>query len=161
MTLGRAQAQQYLFDDINAFCDATLAPYSIYTLLHREREQLFPDELFADLYVAHGRRSVPPSVVATVMVLQRLGGYSDREAVEHYTFDARWRYAAGVGGYDGGGRQRFVHTVLVEMRESFPGRKDGARSGRTGSSRSRWVRRARRGWWAGTACWTRRRCTTR
>jgi hypothetical protein len=117
MTLGRAQAQQYLFDDINAFCEATLAPDSIYALLHREREQLFPDELFADLYVEHGRRSVPPSVVATVMVLQRLGGYSDREAVEHYTFDARWRYAAGVGGYDGGGRQRFVHTVLVEMRE--------------------------------------------
>lgn len=117
MTLGRAQAQQYLFDDINAFCDATLAPDSIYALLHREREQLFPDELFADLYVNHGRRSVPPSVVATVMVLQRLAGCSDREAVEHYTFDARWRYAAGVGGYDGGGRQRFVHTVLVEMRE--------------------------------------------
>lgn len=117
MTLGRAQAQQYLFDDVNAFCDATLAPDSIYALLHREREQLFPDELFADLYVSHGRRSVPPSVVATVMVLQRLAGCSDREAVEHYTFDARWRYAAGVGGYDSGGRQRFVHTVLVELRE--------------------------------------------
>jgi hypothetical protein len=117
MTLGRAQAQQYLFDDINQFCNATLAPDSIFSLLHREREQLFPDELFADLYVERGRRSVPPSVVATVMVLQRLAGCSDREAVERYTFDARWRYAAGVGGYDGGGRQRFVHTVLVEMRE--------------------------------------------
>ena len=117
MTLGRAQAQQYLFDDLNEFCDATLAPDSISALLHREREQLFPDELFADRYVGRGRRSVPPSVVATVMVLQRLAGCSDREAVERYTFDARWRYAAGVGGYDGGGRQRFVHTVLVEMRE--------------------------------------------
>ena len=117
MTLGRAQAQQSLFDDITEFCDATLAPDSIYALLHRERERLFPDELFADLYVGRGRRSVPPSVVATVMVLQRLAGCSDREAVERYTFDARWRYAAGVGGYDGGGRPRFVHTVLVELRE--------------------------------------------
>jgi hypothetical protein len=28
---------------------------------------------------------------------------SDREAVDRYAFDARWRYAAGVGGYDGDG----------------------------------------------------------
>jgi hypothetical protein len=40
---------------------------------------LFPDELFTDLFAAIGRRSVPPSVVAVVMVLQRLDGLSDRE----------------------------------------------------------------------------------
>jgi hypothetical protein len=61
-----------------------------------------PDELFDDLFEVSGRRSVPPSVVATVMVLQRLGGLSDREAVERYAFDVRWRYAAGVGGYGAG-----------------------------------------------------------
>jgi len=49
-------------------------------------------------------------------VLQRLDGLSDREAVERFTFDARWRYAAGVGGYDGDGWDRFTHTVLVDMR---------------------------------------------
>jgi len=75
---------------------------------------LFPDELFDDLFETSGRRSVPPSV-ATVMVLQRLDGLSDREAVERYAFDVRWRYAAGVGGY-GGGWGRFAHTVLVDMR---------------------------------------------
>ncbi|WP_406045307.1 transposase [Micromonospora sp. NBC_00898] len=64
-----------------------------------------------------GRRSVPPSVVATVMVLQRLEGLSDREAVDRFMFDARWRYAAGVGGWDGAGRVGFAHTVLVDMRE--------------------------------------------
>jgi hypothetical protein len=58
-----------------------------------------------------------PSVVAAVMVLQRLEGLSDREAVERYTFDARWRYAAGVGGYGCGGWAGFAHTVLVDMRE--------------------------------------------
>src|SRR5204863_8330149 len=31
-------------------------------------------------------------------------------------FGGRWRYAAGVGGYDGGGWGRFAHTVLVDMR---------------------------------------------
>ncbi len=36
--------------------------------------------------------------------------------MERYTFDARWRYAAGVGGYDGAGWGRFAHTVLVDMR---------------------------------------------
>jgi hypothetical protein len=51
------------------------------------------------------------------MVLQRLEGLSDREAVERFTFDARWRYAAGLGGYDGEGPTSFVHTVLVDMRE--------------------------------------------
>ncbi|MFB9181258.1 transposase [Dactylosporangium sucinum] len=73
--------------------------------------------MFTDLFAEVGRRSVPASVVATVMVLQRLEGLSDREAVERFTFDARWRYAAGVGGWDGAGRVGFAHTVLVDMRE--------------------------------------------
>ena len=50
------------------------------------------------------------------MVLQRLEGLSDCEAVDRYAFDARWRYAAGVGGYDAEGWARFAHTVLVDMR---------------------------------------------
>jgi len=76
---------------------------------------------FADLFAARGRRSVPPSVVATVMVLQRLEGCSDREAAERYAFDARWRYAAGVGGYDEDGWSSFAHTVLVDMRARLAG----------------------------------------
>ena len=116
MSLGMADRQGVLTDDVVRFCDETLSPSSIYGLLHRERDVLFPDEFFADLFSERGRRSVPPSVVATVMVLQRLEGLSDREAVERYCFDARWRYASGVGGYDTGGWGRFAHTVLVDMR---------------------------------------------
>jgi Transposase domain (DUF772) len=77
-------------------CEAELPERSIYRLLHAERDRLFPDELFADLYVQHGRRSVPPSILAVVMVLQRLEGCSDREAVDRFAYDLRWRYAAGV-----------------------------------------------------------------
>ena len=117
MTLGMADRQDELFDEVVRFCDETLPERSIYVLLHRERDRLFPDETFADLFTDRGRRSVPPSVVAVVMVLQRLEGLSDREAVERYSFDARWRYAAGVGGYDSGGWRSFAHTVLVDMRE--------------------------------------------
>ncbi|WP_051192801.1 IS1182 family transposase [Nocardia jiangxiensis] len=82
-------------------------------MLHRECGRLLPDELFADLFTDAGRRSVPPSIVAVVMVLQRIEGLSDREAVERFAFDARWKYAAGGLDFDYPG---FVHTVLVDMR---------------------------------------------
>jgi hypothetical protein len=85
---------------------------------------LFGDELFADLFADKGRRSVPPGIVAVVMVLQRLFGLSDREAVEAFEafeFDARWKYAAGGLDFDYPG---FSHTVLVDMRARL------ARSGR-------------------------------
>ena len=116
MTLGHAERQGDLLDGVIRFCEVMLPESSLFTVLHRERDRLFPDELFADLFSDRGRRSVPPSVVATVMVLQRLEGLSDREAVERYCFDNRWRYACGVGGYDGDGWVSFSHTVLVDMR---------------------------------------------
>lgn len=116
MTLGMAERQGDLLDEVSRFCELALPANSVFAVLHRERDRLFPDEMFADLFSARGRRSVPPSVVATVMVLQRLEGLSDREAVERYCFDNRWRYAAGVGGYDGDGWGSFAHTVLVDMR---------------------------------------------
>ncbi len=90
-----------------------MAPGSIYGLLHRECDRLFPDEMFTDLFTDVGRRSVPPSIVAVVMVLQRIEGCSDREAVDRFCFDARWKYAAGGLDFDYPG---FVHTVLVDMR---------------------------------------------
>ncbi len=117
MSLGLADKQGNLLDDVERFLDETLDQRSIYAFFHRERDALFPDEDFADLFDEKGRRSVPPSVVAVVMALQRLEGLSDREAVERYTFDNRWRYAAGVGGYDTAGWTSFSHTVLVDMRE--------------------------------------------
>jgi hypothetical protein len=117
MSLGEAKRQERLFDEVGEYCASRLSESSVYAFLRREREHLFPDAEFADLYSSRGRRSVPPSVVATVMVLQRVEGCSDREAVERFAFDARWRYAAGVSGYTEGGCQDFVHTVLVDMRE--------------------------------------------
>ena len=67
-----------------------------------------------DLFDDAGRRSVPPMIVAVVMVLQRVEGCSDREAADRFAFDARWKYAAGGLDFDYPG---FVHTVLVDMRE--------------------------------------------
>ena len=102
-----------MFATTTSFCEPLVAPDSIYGLLHRECHRLFPDEMFADLFCDVGRRCVPPMIVAVVMVLQRFEGCSDREAVERFQFDLRWKYAAGGLGFDYPG---FVHTVLVDMR---------------------------------------------
>ncbi|MBA3748402.1 MAG: transposase [Solirubrobacterales bacterium] len=118
MSLGLTPRQADMFVTTTSFCEGRVAADSIYALLHRECFRLFPDELFADLFCDSGRRSVPPMIVAVVMVLQRIEGCSDREAVDRFAFDARWKYAAGGLDFDYPG---FVHTVLVDMRARLAG----------------------------------------
>jgi Transposase DDE domain/Transposase domain (DUF772) len=114
MSLGLAPRQTAMLGSTAALCDGRVAADSIYGLLHRECHRLFADELFADLFCeGRGRRSVPPMIVAVVMVLQRIEGCSDREAVDRFTYDARWKYACGGLDFAYPG---FVHTVLVDMR---------------------------------------------
>lgn len=95
------------------FVGERVGPDSIFALLHRECHSLFGDGMFGDLFDSRGRRSVPPMIVAVVMVLQRWFAQSDREAVEAFEFDARWKYACGGLDFDYPG---FSHTVLVDMR---------------------------------------------
>jgi hypothetical protein len=114
MSLGLAPRQTAMLGSTAALCDGRVAADSIYGLLHRECHRLFADEMFADLFCdGRGRRSVPPMIVAVVMVLQRIEGCSDREAVDRFTYDARWKYACGGLDFAYPG---FVHTVLVDMR---------------------------------------------
>src|SRR4249919_1798928 len=114
MSLGLAPRQADMLATTASFCDGRVDEDSIFGFLHRECHRLFPDEMFADLFCdGRGRRSVPPSIVAVVMVLQRIEGCSDREAVDRFTYDARWKYAAGGLAFDHPG---FVHTVLVDLR---------------------------------------------
>jgi hypothetical protein len=113
VTLGRTPKQADLLCASERFCEGRVSPESIYGVLHRECFALFPDEMFADLFTDVGRRCVPPMIVAVVMVLQRIEGCSDREAVDRFAFDVRWKYAAGGLAFDHPG---FVHTVLVDMR---------------------------------------------
>ena len=141
MSQGSAPRQADVFRDTSSFVGSRIKPDSIHALLARECFALFPDELFADLFADLGRRSVPPMVVAVVMVLQRLEGLSDREAVERFTFDARWKYAAGGLPFDHPG---FAHTVLVDMRARLarserpePDLRADARGGQGGRPRRR------------------------
>jgi Transposase DDE domain/Transposase domain (DUF772) len=113
MTAGTTPRQADMWRGTAAVCEGRVGKRSIWAVLYQQGDRLFGDELFADLFAEVGRRSVPPRIVATVMVLQRLQGCSDREAVEAFCFDARWKYACGGLAYDYPG---FSHTVLVDMR---------------------------------------------
>jgi hypothetical protein len=113
MTAGTTPRQGDLLRSTAALCEGRVGPRSVWAVLCHEGDRLFGDELFADLFAQVGRHSVPPRIVATVMVLQRLQGLSDREAVEAFSFDARWKYACGGLPFDYPG---FSHTVLVDMR---------------------------------------------
>jgi hypothetical protein len=113
VTAGVTPAQPSLLTGTALLCDGLVGEDSIWGLLHREGHRLFPDEMFADVFADTGRRSVPPRIVATVMMLQKLGCLSDREAVEAFTFDARWKYACGGLDFT---YPSFAHTVLVDMR---------------------------------------------
>jgi hypothetical protein len=114
VSLGVADRQGVLGDPVDDFCGERLDG-TVYGLLHRERDRLFADGLFADLFTSRGRRSIPPSVVACVLVLKQLEGLSDVEAIDRFTYDVRWRYACGVGGWDGR-LDGFDRTVLVRFR---------------------------------------------
>jgi Transposase DDE domain/Transposase domain (DUF772) len=117
LTLGRQLRRPELPATGARWCEAALPEGSVYRFLARERTRLFPPELFADLFEPTGRRSVPPSILAVVMVLQRLEGLSDREAADRFAFDVRWRYAAGVADAVAGEETAsFAHTVLVDLR---------------------------------------------
>ena len=60
---------------------------------------------------------MPPRIVATVMVLQRLHGLSDREAVEAFEFDARWKYACGGLDFDLSAEHQLIRATVREFAE--------------------------------------------
>jgi hypothetical protein len=89
MSLGRAPEQEDMYRSTRTACEARLSESSIFRLLARESHRLFADDTFDDLFTSAGRRSIPPRIVAVVMVLQRVHGLSDREAVDAFAFDLR------------------------------------------------------------------------
>ena len=70
---------------------------SFYGFLASQRGQLFRDEEFAKLYCPdNGRDSVPPSLLATALLLQAHDKVSDEEAKLRTDFDIRWKVALGI-----------------------------------------------------------------
>jgi len=94
--LGTRSAQRGLFEADTLYADF-VGRETFYGWLAAQRGELFPDALFTGLYIAGwGRPSVPPSLLATALVLQTYAGVSDDEAVQRATYDLRWKVALGV-----------------------------------------------------------------
>jgi hypothetical protein len=93
---GRSEDQRELLD-VESVAGHLLKPGSMFAFLAEHRRELFPDEMFADLFPSgRGRPSVPADVMAAVIVLQALHGLSDAETVDAVTFDLRWKAACGL-----------------------------------------------------------------
>jgi transposase len=95
--LGKRGPQRGLFESDTLYGDF-VGRDTFYGFLAGQRGELFRDEDFAALYVLdNGRPSVPPSLLATALVLQTYDGVSDEEAKQRADYDLRWKVALGVG----------------------------------------------------------------
>jgi transposase len=99
--------------DAAAFCRGLIEDHTIYSFLADQRDELFKDEDFADLFPSgKGRPSVPAVLVCSVMVLQALEGLSDRDAIRQLRTRIDWKVACGLALDDAG----FDFTVLTYWR---------------------------------------------
>jgi hypothetical protein len=94
--LGTRGPQRGLFEADTLYTDY-VGRDTFYGWLAAQRGELFPDALFLPLYVAGwGRPSVPPSLLATALLLQTYEGVSDEEATARAAYDLRWKVALGI-----------------------------------------------------------------
>lgn len=85
----------------------------MFEFLAEHRQDVFPDGDFEDLFPSgRGRPSMPGSVMASILVLQTLHDYSDRETAEAARCDLRWKVATGMALDDAG----FDASTLVYWR---------------------------------------------
>src|SRR5664280_3123529 len=83
--------------DASALCRQLVPKGSVEAFLADHRHELFPDEMFEDLFASQrGRPSIPADTVASVMVLLALGGLSDRDAARALTERISRKVACGL-----------------------------------------------------------------
>ena len=94
--LGKRSPQRGMFEADHVYLDF-VGRDSFYGFLATERGNLFRDEDFGPLYCPdNGRNSVPPSLLATALLLQAHDRASDDEAKARADFDMRWKVALGI-----------------------------------------------------------------
>jgi transposase len=70
---------------------------SFFALLAEHGDRIVRDEDFAECYSERmGRPSIPPSLLAKVLLLQYRCGLSDEQAMESVAWDLRWKVALGL-----------------------------------------------------------------
>lgn len=93
---GSSDSERMLLD-AEALCRQLVSEGSVYAFLADHRSEIFPDELFSDLFPSgRGRPSIPADVMAAAMILKELEGLSDREAADAVRCDIRWKVACGL-----------------------------------------------------------------
>ncbi|MCZ7532641.1 MAG: IS1182 family transposase [Acidimicrobiia bacterium] len=100
--------------DAEALCRQLVDEGSVDAFLADHRTEVFPDDMFEDLFPSsRGRPSIPAGVMASAMILKELEGLSDRQAAEALRCDIRWKVACGLALDDEG-----VHyTVFTYWRQ--------------------------------------------
>ena len=94
--LGERSDQRGLWEADRLYLDH-VGRDTFYGLLASLRGRLFRDPDFAGFYCAdNGRDSVPPSLLATALLLQSHDKVSDAEAKARADFDIRWKVALGI-----------------------------------------------------------------
>ena len=98
--LGERSDQRGLWEADRLYLDH-VGRESFYGLLASLRGRLFRDADFAEFYCPdNGRDSVPPSLLATALLLQSHDKVSDAEAKARADFDLRWKVALGIEAED-------------------------------------------------------------
>ncbi len=94
--LGERSSQRGMFEADHLYL-GFVGEGTFYGFLARHRGELFRDEEFAEFYSPDwGRPSVPPSLLATALLLQTHDRVSDEEAKARADYDLRWKVALGV-----------------------------------------------------------------
>ena len=94
--LGERSNQRGLWEADRLYLDH-VGRDTFYGLLASLRGRLFRDADFAEFYCPdNGRDSVPPSLLATALLLQSHDKVSDAEAKARADFDLRWKVALGI-----------------------------------------------------------------
>jgi len=110
--------------DVWETCRELIPAGSVFAFLAGHRDALFPAGMFADMYPSpNGRPSMPPQVLAVVVVLQALHGLPDYEAVQALRCDLRWKAACGLGLLDPG----FDPSLLTYFRRRLARSQDPGR----------------------------------
>src|SRR5438270_7691060 len=120
--LATRSGQVGMFDA--ALLSRPLPAGSFFALLFEHGDRIVRDEDFAECYSQRmGRPSIPPSLLAKVMLLQHRTGVSDEQAMEAVAWDLRWKVALGLAvdhhGWHPTSLTKFRARLLLHKKEGL------------------------------------------
>lgn len=120
--LGKRKPQRSFFDALGL--PHRVSPDSFYGRMGSLTGKLLRDEDLKEMYCAdNGRPSLPPSLMAGVLLLQFYDDVSDAEAVERVCFDLRWKVALNLAldeaGFDPSSLSVFRGRLVKHQQERY------------------------------------------